>query len=116
LKVEVYKEIDNPCFTVIIVDQDMNPIAHTTTLGDKSLYQRFFPNTTIEVDCCLRQLNLLRGVYTVDAGIGDQRAIYRVDVVSNLAQFEVVYSADKHTTVSVGHFVLPADWHIDISK
>lgn len=113
LIIKVYKEIDNPCFTVIIIDQDMNPVGHATTLGNKNLYRNFSPGITVNVDCWLRKLNLLRGIYTIDAGIGDQHGSYRLDVVSNLAQFEVIYSVDNYITVSVGHFVLPADWRIE---
>ena len=94
----------------------MNPVAHATTLGDTSLYRHFSPGTTVTVDCWLRRLNLLRGVYTIDAGMGDQEGYCRVDVVTNLAQFEVVYSAENYTTMSVGYFALPADWQIEISN
>ncbi len=112
LKIETYQNIDNPCFTVIVVDQDMNPVGHATTLGNKNLYQHFSAGAAFTVVCRLRGLNLLRSVYTIDAGIGNQEGSYKIDVVSNLAQFEVVYSDDKYTTVSVGHIMLPADWQI----
>ncbi len=113
LEIEVLKEIENPHFTVIIVDQDLNPIAHTTTLGDEKLYRKFISGKTVVVECRFPHLNLLRGAYTIDAGIGDQQASYRVDVVNNLAQFEVVYSKERHTSVSVGYFALTADWKIE---
>jgi hypothetical protein len=113
LEIEVYEDIENPCFTVVIIDQDMNPVGHVTTLGDSSLYRHFSSGKRFKVDCKLKNISLLRGVYTVDVVIANQNLAYKIDVVSNLAQFEVVYSDDKLTAAGAGHFIFPAEWYIE---
>ena len=114
LELDVKKPVHAPQFTIAFEEpSNMNKIAHTTTLGKVENRPDFLPGRA-QVECCLRNISLLRGIYIVDVGINSKEGLVPICDIKNVAQFTIVEPADNYQMVrSTGYFALPADWRFE---
>jgi hypothetical protein len=87
--------------------------AHTTTLGKVENRPDFLPGRA-QVECCLPNISLLRGIYLVDVGINSKEGFGPIGDIKNAAQFAIVELADNYQMVrSTGYFAPPSDWRFE---
>lgn len=113
-KVQVNGPVRAPHFTVVIIDSDLNPVGHATTLG-RVAHRPNFSVGSNWVECRLQDLQLLKGVFTVDVGMADYQAGYRIGGIANAAQFQVIESVESYHMLTTGHFAFPAAWRLGLS-
>lgn len=109
IELQVAEFVKAPNFTVVIINSDLNPVAHATTLG-KVEVRPDFPAGLATVECRFQNLSLLKGIYTMDVGMAEHQARYRIGGVACASQFQVIEPIDNYHMLTTGHFALPSEW------
>jgi hypothetical protein len=113
LEFEVKKTLKEPHFTVNILNPNMIPVAHSTTLGKVEKRRDLKPGRA-QVECRLRNLQLLKGAYVIDVEVTDSKGVLKIGGMRNAAQFTVIEPPSDYHMVDTGHFALPAEWQFNV--
>ncbi|MFC2163356.1 Wzt carbohydrate-binding domain-containing protein, partial [Candidatus Altiarchaeota archaeon] len=109
LDLDVTKSLKAPQFTINILDPNMIPVAHCSTIGQ--VEQRMdLHEGHASIECTLTKIMLLKGAYIIDIEIADHTGSLRIGGMRNAAQFKITEDSKDFHVIDTGHFAFPGDW------